>query len=478
MVIIPTEKRFDWKRPPIMLFILVLTNVIIFFVYQGGDEKKLQGALDRYDRLEYFETEWPVYLDYLQSNDVPEAIISDYQTLYNQGHHQQLSFYILSDFHFLDYLNAHWVSFQEPTKGDYWKDRRQIHDEFESTALYGFGLKPKDLGLAELVTYQFLHGSPMHLFGNMFFLVIFGFAVEAAIGHFRFLLFYLVSGIAGGVLFVMVNQYSPNALVGASGAISGVMAMYLGVFRFRKIEFFYWFFVFVGFIRAPALFILPLYIANELYNYLTYTDSNVAFMAHTGGFISGAILILTALLVDPKMLDEEYLAEDEVESPKQRDLDKIYKALGRFSFDTALKALDEFIDTYGEDFDLLKLKYSILKGREDPEQEAALIKLLNMEKLNLNQLERVETLWLDNESLKQSMSNDEVLQLGWRLSALPSLMTSEQIFIYLYSNGIKNETLSHFARKLSIGFGEREHEAKKVKYEKAAVEIYERCRRY
>ncbi len=478
MVIIPTEKRFDWKHPPIMLFILVLANVIIFFVYQKGDERTLSDALNRYETLEYFETEWPVYLNYLESSDVPEKVIVDYQLLYNQGQHQQLSFYMLSDFRFLDYLNAHWVTFQEPKKGDYWQDRKQIHQAFESTALYGFGLKPKDLGVTELVSYQFLHGSAMHLFGNMFFLIIFGFAVEAAIGHLRFLLFYLVSGIAGGVLFVMVNPYSPNALIGASGAISGVMAMYLGVFRFRKIEFFYWFFVFVGFIRAPALLVLPLYIANELYNYFTQMDSNVAFMAHTGGFVSGAILILTALLVDPKMLDEEYLAEDEVESPRQRDLDKVYKALGRFSFDTALNTLDDFIKTYGNDFELLRVKYNLLNERGDPMRDAALIDLLKMEKLPLHQLAQVEALWLANDRLNEQMDNNEILQLGWRLSALPSLATAEHIFISLYSQGIKNETLSHFARKLSVSFGEREHEAKQIKYEKAAVEIYERCRRY
>lgn len=327
----------------------------------------------------------------------------------------------------------------------------------------------------------------MHLIGNMFFLVIFGFAVEAAIGHIRFLLFYLVTGIAGGVLFVMVNQHSPNALVGASGAISGVMAMYLGVFRLRKIEFFYWFFIFVGFIRAPALFVLPLYIANELYSYFTQVDSNIAFMAHTGGFISGAVLILTAAIVSPKILNEDYLAEEVEESPLQRDLNKVYKALDAFSFDRALSSLNDVIETHGATFELLNLKYNILQARSHNTEEAseskervmqALIDLLSLEKLNEPELLKAERLWLGNHEVKEHMSNDAILQLGWRLSALPSLGTSEQIFIMLYSRGIKNETLSHFARKLSVGFAEREHEAKRKKYDTAASEIYERCRRY
>ncbi len=478
MVIIPTEKRFDWKHPPIMLFLLVLSNVLIFFVYQDGDDQQIEDAMIRYEKLEYFETEWPVYLKYLESNDVPESVISEYSQLYEQGNKRQLTFYVLSDLRFFDYLNAHWVSFHEPEKGDYWKDRKEIHEKIGSTVIYGYGLKSKDLAVQDLISYQFLHGDSLHLIGNMFFLVVFGFAVEAAIGHFRFLLFYLVSGIAGGVLFVMVNQHSPNALVGASGAISGVMAMYLGVFRLRKIEFFYWFFIFVGFIRAPALLILPLYIANELYSYFTEVNSNVAFMAHTGGFVSGAILILTALVVSPKMLDEEYLAEDEVESPQQKDYAKIYKAIGSFSFDSALTGIDEALEKYGADYDLLQLKFRILSARDDEGKQQALINLLSYEKPSASQLEKIERIWLDNQEIKESMPNDEILQLGWRLSSLANLNTSEQIFMLLYARGIKNETLSHFARKLALAFEEREHEAKKVRFEKAADEIYERCRRY
>ena len=487
MVIIPTEKRFDWKHPPIMLFLIVLTNVLVFFIYQQDDGEKIERAITHYEELDYFQTEWPVYLDYLESTDVPSSNIEDYQEMFDEGHRRQLVFYVLSDLRFFDYLNANWVSFQEPEKGDYWKDRKRIHQLFESTVLYGYGLKPKDLAVKNLISYQFLHGDALHLIGNMFFLVIFGFAVEAAIGHMRFLLFYLVTGIAGGVLFVMVNLHSPSPLVGASGAISGVMAMYLGVFRLRKIEFFYWFFIFVGFIRAPALFVLPLYLANELYSYFTQVDSNIAFMAHTGGFVSGAILILTAAMVSPKILNEEYLAEEEVESPLQQDLNKVYKALESFSFDRALSSLEYVITTYGPSFDLLELKYKILRARSHKSNEAdenddgaiqALISLLSTEKLNEAELIKVEKYWLSSNEVKEQMSNDAILQLGWRLSALQSLSTSEQIFIMLYTRGIKNETLSHFARKLSVGFAEREHEAKRKKYDTAASEIYERCRRY
>ena len=126
----------------------------------------------------------------------------------------------------------------------------------------------------------------------MFFLVICGFAVEAAIGHLRFLLFYLFSGVVAGVSHAAMDLDSSSVLIGASGSVSAVMAMYLGVFRFKKIEFFYWFFIFVGYFRAPALLILPFYIGKELVQFYTEAGSNVAFMAHAGGFVAGLVLAL------------------------------------------------------------------------------------------------------------------------------------------------------------------------------------------
>ncbi|HHL31166.1 MAG TPA: rhomboid family intramembrane serine protease, partial [Oceanospirillales bacterium] len=324
MIIIPTEKRFDWKHTPLVLFILVLINVMVFFAYQFGDTEKQFDAITDYQQHEFLVKEWPLYVDYLKQNQAYQRLEESkklYENIQTEDDDApqseiQLIYTIISDPGFYQYLeqnayNVFYLSYIEK-----WAlPRSEINDTIQSVSSVAFGLIPNQLGLVTLLTHQFLHGGVMHLLGNMFFLIICGFAVEAAIGHLRFLLFYLASGVAGGLLFAVMDLSSVQPLVGASGAISGVMAMYLGVFRFKKIEFFYWLFVFVGYFRAPALLILPFYIGKELFSYFSDSGTNVAFMAHAGGFIAGSLMMAIAYYLNPKMMNEAYIEEDQ-ETPQ------------------------------------------------------------------------------------------------------------------------------------------------------------------
>src|SRR5690606_22718779 len=238
------------------------------------------------------------------------------------------------------------------------------------------GLIPAEMEPLSFISYQFLHGDIMHLLGNMFFLVVCGFAVEAAIGHLRFLLFYLITGIAGGLLHALLNPESSTTLVGASGAVSGVMAMYLGVFRLRKIEFFYWFFIFVGYFRAPALLILPVYVGKELVDYFSDGDSNVAFMAHVGGFVAGAALIAATLLLRPRLVDTEYVEQDQERDPFQEGLARVYGYIENFQFQPALKAVQLMIEEYGPRFELALLRCNLLKIERGEAFKSALLDVL------------------------------------------------------------------------------------------------------
>ena len=289
MLIIPTEKRFDWKHTPLVLFILVLLNSMIYFGYQFGDDFKEIESVLKYKQHGFLEKEWPLFQEYLRKNKEMERLeknnklyskIEDTtKTEYDENDDISAEFKLLHniiiDSDFYDYLdenayNLFYLSFIEK-----WAlPRNEINEEIKSISYLAYGLIPNKMSVVTLFTHQFLHGGIMHLLGNMFFLIICGFAVEAAIGHLRFLLFYLASGLTGGLLFSIIDMSSTMPLVGASGAISGVMAMYLGVFRFKKIEFFYWFFIFVGYFRAPALLILPFYIGKELYDFFSDTEKN------------------------------------------------------------------------------------------------------------------------------------------------------------------------------------------------------------
>jgi len=469
MLIIPTEKRFDWKHAPIVLFILVILNTIIYFGYQFDDDKKIFNALINYKEHNFIEKEWPIYQDYLKANNESIRLEADkelYKEMSIPNNEFRLLFNIVSDRQFYQYLENNsydlfYLSFIEK-----WSiPRLNIHKEISSVSSIALGLIPKELGVISLITHQFLHGGIMHLLGNMFFLIICGFAVEAAIGHMRFLLFYLISGIGGGVLFTFMDPSSLTPLVGASGSISGVMAMYLGVFRLKKIEFFYWFFIFVGYIRAPALLILPFYIGKELYSYLGETGSNVAFMAHTGGFITGGVLMALTYFIKPEVLNVDYIEENQDLPKLQKDLEKVYKLIERSRFKTAINALNIVIKEHGNQFEWLLLKFKLLKMQNNPAYKESLIDLITMERLNPQEIDKLTKVWQSLGVEKTEIAADNLYKFGWNLTNNTHYELAEKIFAQLFQENEKHPNLGMYAKKLSVIFGKMKNNEKKQQYE-------------
>jgi membrane associated rhomboid family serine protease len=142
-----------------------------------------------------------------------------------------------------------------------------------------------------VITSMFLHGSWMHLLGNMWFLWIFGNNIEDSMGHGRFVVFYLLCGVAAALLQVFTNPESPIPMVGASGAISGVMGAYLVLYPRVRV------YAIVGFfsIALPAWTMLVywmfLQVAGGLSGAMSGRQGGVAFWAHLGGFLAGVVLI-------------------------------------------------------------------------------------------------------------------------------------------------------------------------------------------
>jgi membrane associated rhomboid family serine protease len=147
-----------------------------------------------------------------------------------------------------------------------------------------------------LFTSMFLHGGWVHLIGNMWYLWIFGDNVEDRLGHFKFLLFYVMCGIAAALLQVFMAPDSTTPMVGASGAIAGVLGAYMLLYPFARVLVLFPIFIFIQFIRVPALFVLGMWFVVQLGNgslALQYGagGGGVAWWAHIGGFVSGMILL-------------------------------------------------------------------------------------------------------------------------------------------------------------------------------------------
>ncbi len=144
-----------------------------------------------------------------------------------------------------------------------------------------------------LFSSMFLHGGLLHLLGNMLYLWIFGDNVEDAMGHGRFLLFYLLCGLIATASQMAISPHSPVPQIGASGAIAGVLAAYFMLFPFSRVLTLIPIFFFVRLIAIPAVFLLGIWFLFQVISGATATAASggIAFFAHIGGFVAGGFLV-------------------------------------------------------------------------------------------------------------------------------------------------------------------------------------------
>ncbi len=178
-------------------------------------------------------------------------------------------------------------------------------EQVQVAAAFGYGLVPGELfafhqdpagsaGTREgltLVTYAFLHGGWMHLIGNMLFLWVFGDNVEDSLGHGRFVVFYLACAAAAGLAHAVTMPGSDMPLIGASGAVAGVLGAYMVLHPRAHV----WVLLFWRLpLKLPAMYVLGAWIAMQVVSLLLTAadDVHVAWWAHIGGFAAGVALVL------------------------------------------------------------------------------------------------------------------------------------------------------------------------------------------
>lgn len=184
-----------------------------------------------------------------------------------------------------------------------WLTTTLASDRVIEAAVIGFGYIPSTVfGIAErpaewilvpddltYLTYSFLHGDIWHLGGNMLFLWVFGDNVEDALGHFRFLIFYLACAAAGAFVHGLADPGSQAPLIGASGAIAGVVTAYLMLHPRVKI----WVLALGRLpLRLPAWIVLALWIVFQLAMMFLAQDGEISWAAHVGGILAGAVLVV------------------------------------------------------------------------------------------------------------------------------------------------------------------------------------------
>lgn len=154
--------------------------------------------------------------------------------------------------------------------------------------VYRFGFRAGASSWLTFLTSMFLHGDWMHLGFNMLFLWIFGDNVEARLGRMRFLTMYLLAGVGATLFFALTQGDAQTPLVGASGAISGVLGCYFIFFPHNNVKVLAWFFIFIQVVRIRARWVLGFYlVVQNLLPFLRGGGGSVAYSAHLGGFAAG-----------------------------------------------------------------------------------------------------------------------------------------------------------------------------------------------
>ena len=165
--------------------------------------------------------------------------------------------------------------------------------------LYNYGAVPdlviRGQNLYAIFTSMFLHGGVLHLLGNMLYLWIFGDNIEGFCGHWRFIAFYLLCGVIAFASHFVIEPFSNIPMVGASGAISGILGAYAVRFPHARVHVLIPLFPFIWIwrtVRLPAIIVLGFWILLQIINALfSSAGSGVAWFAHVGGFFAGLILI-------------------------------------------------------------------------------------------------------------------------------------------------------------------------------------------
>ncbi|WP_018608549.1 rhomboid family intramembrane serine protease [Uliginosibacterium gangwonense] len=366
MFMMPYVSRLTRSSFPFGVILLVILNVLVFFGPQAMDHTRGQRVAEYYAESVLPKTELPAFARYLRDQGKTEAA-KRFDAILEQENWFVALNEMEHDAAFMRRLHENQVITPDNPAYDDWHRMRQRYEEMRHTLFTErFQFDTSHPSWLTALSHQFLHGDNGHIFGNMVVLALIAPAVEALIGTGSFLALYLVCGMAAAGSHMLFTQGMPGGLVGASGAISGAMGAFAVLLGRRRIPFFYFIFVYFDVIRAPALLALPLWLANELLQFFWLGGSHVAYGAHFGGLLTGALLAwplrrraLARLEAEPAAPQEA--AQDEQSVARMAGLKEARRLMTAQRFDEARCAYGRLAMLSGVDQPMLRECLNVCK---------------------------------------------------------------------------------------------------------------------
>jgi len=243
-----------------------------------------------------------------------------------------------------------------------------------------WGYIPAEKSISGLVSYMFIHGGLLHLLGNLLLLYLTGPFIEDRWGRPLFLAFYLIAGIFSALMYGIHYPHLSGPLIGASGAIAGVMGAFLIKFWNTKINFFYWFFLFFrGTFQAPAFIMLPLWFGFEILNARVIDALNpqggggVAHWAHVWGFAFG---LAVAFGIKSLKIEEKHIhpkIEAKIVNEEEKIFESVSHAIHKNNLGRKEEAYDQLLELAGQhptNRDVIEVLWQVGVGIEKTEEAA------------------------------------------------------------------------------------------------------------
>ena len=365
MFIIPITGKISWRNPPIVTIAIILINCLVWFAFQAGESDKQHKVSEFYFTCGLANIEIAHYIAYRDGRlqELVEAL-----TVEQLKAESTVQYYLSMqrDDHFQQKLKNDEIIVPSDQVYAEWKDLRTEYELKRSrlTSLQ-FGFIPDQKSLLTSFTYMFLHGSTGHLLGNMIFLWIVGCMLEMGLGRIQYSVLYILGGLFAGWAFWLIYMSSTIPLVGASGAIAGLMGAFAVLFGKKKVKIFYSLGFYFNYLKIPAIILLPIWIGNEFYQLFGGGASNVAYVAHIGGLIGGALFGVACLKLSLGF-DDDVITDtptDEI-SPL---IEKALKHIAELDLETGRKLLEKAVDMDPENTNALTHLFNAYKL--DPEDD-------------------------------------------------------------------------------------------------------------
>ncbi len=393
MLIIPLTGKISKRNPPIITIAIILINCFVFFVLQAGDTEQYEHAIEFYFDSGLAKIEIPRYLDYLDTVETGEQTPGLKKPKdFNRDSIGPIYFKMQSDDVFIKKLQNHEIITPNEQIYNEWKRlRTNYQDLLSGVVSVRYGFRPAHKNFVTSITYMFLHGSFMHLLGNMVFLWLVGCVLELGCGRVFYVSLYLFSGICSVALFTLAYMNSAVPLIGASGAISGLMGAFTVMYGRTKIKVFYSLGFYFNYAKVYAIILLPIWIGNEVFQLFFGGYTQIAYVAHLGGLISGAALGFLNLKFF-RRVDEKIFEED----PKAMIpalLEEALERIAKLDMDEARPLLEQVLELDPNNPDALKHLFNIdrLNPQSERFHESASILLKHLSSVNNAHEELYET---------------------------------------------------------------------------------------